>query len=162
MLFSFNSFSNNNKAVKDSSYIEVTKLISIKEFIIIKNFILKKAQTMTYCNMYNNNPYYKFANFNVYLNPDVGQKNINCDPKLSDFNEIVIQNFKDKESIYYPIFICRKGDKKQFNISSNYPFKEGNTYLSTTYLEQAGSINGMKNNLKNIYVKELLIEINKQ
>ena len=44
--------------------------------------------------MYNNNPHYTFKEFNVYLNPEVGQFNINCDPNLSDFNEIVIKTYK--------------------------------------------------------------------
>ena len=61
----------------------------------IKQFILKRGQTCTYSNMYNNNPCIETSHFSFYLNPDPGpgntiQWNIGCDPKKGDFNTMVI------------------------------------------------------------------------
>ncbi len=123
-------------------HITVSDLLSPDNFERIKNFILKKGFARTYCNMYNNNPYYQFADFNVFLTPSSGQQNINCDPALSDFNELVIQNFKDGVSIYYPIILSDA------------------TYLSTVYLENDRSIEEMKKNLETVYLKEILEKIN--
>ncbi len=66
----------------------IIKMANLKR---IKQFILKQGLSRTYSQMYNNNPYYGFANYNAYLNPDVGQKNINCERSKSDFNHLVIQ-----------------------------------------------------------------------
>ncbi len=66
-------------------------------FLCIKEFVLAYGDRQTYCNMYNNNPHYQFEDFSVYLDPERGQFNINCDPNLSDFNEIVIRT---SESVY--------------------------------------------------------------
>ena len=48
--------------------------------------------------MYNDNPHYSFKDFDVLLNPDTGQANINCDQQKSDFNHMV---FRTKASAYY-------------------------------------------------------------
>ena len=67
-------------------------LLSSENFRRIKRFVLQAGDRQTYCNRYNHNPHYSFGEgFEVYLNPDVGQRNINCDPARSDFDEIVIQ-----------------------------------------------------------------------
>jgi len=67
-------------------------------FLLIKNHILARGDRQTYCNRYNHNPHFQFREFDIYLNPDIGQQNINCDSKLSDFNEMVIRT---KDSDYY-------------------------------------------------------------
>ena len=61
-------------------------------FEVIKRFVLKKGDRQTYCSMYNQNPHFRFEGFDVYLNPDAGQQNINCDPGLSDFDELVVHD----------------------------------------------------------------------
>jgi hypothetical protein len=61
-------------------------------FELIKRFVLRKGDRQTYCSMYNQNPHFRFEGFDVYLNPDVGQQNINCDPALSDFDELVVHD----------------------------------------------------------------------
>lgn len=76
--------------------------ITESNFDLIKKFILEKGEFRTYCNMYNNNPYYKFNDLEFYLNPSHGSKNINCDPKLSDFDEIVIRN-SNSDKMYVDI-----------------------------------------------------------
>ena len=43
---------------------------------------------------YNHNPHHRFGAFDAYLTPDVGQRNINCDPERSDFDEIVVQDWE--------------------------------------------------------------------
>jgi hypothetical protein len=57
----------------------------------IKYFILKKGLKTTYSQMYNDNPSYPTGHHDFYLNPDSGQRNINCDPKKSDFNILAIR-----------------------------------------------------------------------
>ena len=65
----------------------------MEAFERIKRYILALGGRRTYCNMYNANPHHRFATFDAYLTPDVGQRNINCDPELSDFDEIVVQDW---------------------------------------------------------------------
>lgn len=71
---------------------KVDPILNRANLIAIKQFILKQGKTETYCNMYNNNPAYSVGKSRFYLNPDTGQRNINCDPKLSDFHTLVIRN----------------------------------------------------------------------
>lgn len=64
--------------------------------------------------------------FDAYLGSDIGQKNINNDLKLSDFNQLII---KDDQS-YYEILIVRKGDivaKKSWIING---MEENEVYLT--------------------------------
>lgn len=68
--------------------------LSRANFETIKVFVLERGDRLTYSNMYNSNPHYRFDGFDVYLNPEAGQRNINCDPALSDFDEIVIHEQK--------------------------------------------------------------------
>ena len=86
-------------------------ILSRANLIAIKQFILKQGKTQTYCNMYNDNPYFGVKDYNFYLNPDTGpnnypQFNINSDPKLADYHTLFIREagckiqFKDKYDIY--------------------------------------------------------------
>ncbi|NTV45308.1 MAG: hypothetical protein HGB11_02000 [Chlorobiales bacterium] len=68
------------------------KIITRANLLKIKAFILASGQRETYCNMYNNNPACHTRNFHVYLNPDTGQQNINCDTEKSDFNNLTIKS----------------------------------------------------------------------
>ena len=68
-----------------------TKYINPTVFKQIKNYILVHGDKRTYCNMYNNNPHTNLANVDIFLDPDTGPQNINCDLKLSDFNHMVIR-----------------------------------------------------------------------
>ena len=74
--------------------------LTIANFRAIRSFVLKRGDRQTYCNMYNRNPHYAFSDFDVFFNPDVGQRNINCDPELSGFDELVIRDW-NTEPIYY-------------------------------------------------------------
>ena len=67
--------------------------LSAAAFEEIKRYILALGGRRTYCNMYNHNPHHRFGWFDAYLNPDVGQRNIDCDPDVSGFDELVVQDF---------------------------------------------------------------------
>jgi hypothetical protein len=68
-------------------------------FLKITSLVLTRGDRLTYCNMYNN-PHYSFKEFDVFLNPDTGQANINCDKQKSDFNHMV---FQTKKLAYYHV-----------------------------------------------------------
>ncbi|KXZ24587.1 hypothetical protein [Leptospira santarosai] len=76
--------------------------INVNNFNKIKKYILLNGDKETYCNMYNDNPHYTFKLFDVYLNPESQRNNINCDPSLSDFDEMVIRDWNSKK-IYYSV-----------------------------------------------------------
>ena len=67
-------------------YREITQSLSVQDFESIKSFILENGDRQTYCNMLLDNPHYSYEGFEAYLNPEIGQKNIRCDPEISDFN----------------------------------------------------------------------------
>ncbi len=117
-----------------NEYRDITKNLSVQEFETIKSFILENGDRQTYCNMYNNNPHYSFEGFEAYLNPETGQGNINCDPEISDFNEIVIRD-QDADPQYYHILIVRQGDLENKEIFFNVPegMKEEKVYLLKYY-----------------------------
>jgi len=77
-------------------------VLTVANFILIRGFILRRGDRQTWCNMYNDNPHYAFDGFDAYLIPDVGQKNINCDPALSGFDEIVIKDGRT-DQIYFRV-----------------------------------------------------------
>jgi hypothetical protein len=68
-------------------------VLTVEAFERIKRYILALGGRRTYCNMYNANPHHRFDWFDAYLTPDVGQRNIDCDPELSDFDELVVQDW---------------------------------------------------------------------
>ena len=86
-----------------------SSLLTVRNFHNIKEFILKYGDKETYCNMYNNNPHYEFEEFHVYLHPDIGQLNINCDPEKSDFDDIVVRT---SNPVYRSCHIKLAGNQK--------------------------------------------------
>lgn len=68
------------------------KVLNPTTFGTIVQFVLREGDRQTYCNRYNHNPHLGHADFHVYLEPDVGQRNIDCDPELSGFDTIVFQH----------------------------------------------------------------------
>ncbi|MCF6279053.1 MAG: hypothetical protein L3J14_01765 [Flavobacteriaceae bacterium] len=122
-------------------FIEITDILSITEFEKIKNFILKKRDRKFYRNYDNNNPHYHFDDFHAYLNSEIGQRNLNNGPEISDFNEITVHDWSG-DIQYYIIRIVRKGDVKNELISigigirednSIYKMKESSVYLLNPY-----------------------------
>jgi hypothetical protein len=72
------------------------------EFRRICDFVLARGDRMTWCNMYSDNPHYTFEGFDVFLDPDVGQRNINCDPAKSGFDTLVIRDWETTQ-IYFHV-----------------------------------------------------------
>ena len=105
----------------------ISTKINLEKFETIKNFILEKGDTKTYRNS-DNNPHYTMGYYEVYLVSDTGQKNINNDSKVSDFNELVIQ-YKDRITAKLTLIAVRNGDlisNKQWLSKS---MKGGNVYV---------------------------------
>lgn len=113
-----------------NKYIEFTDNFSFQEFESVKDFILKNGDRQTYCNLYNNNPHYSFNGFEAYMDPETGQENMNCDPKISDFNQIVIRD-QDTNPQYYRLLIVREGDLENGKIFFSVPagIEERKIYL---------------------------------
>ena len=117
------------KEIGSDDYRSVSYALNTNEYEEIVSYILTKGDRLTYCSKYNNNPHFAFEEFDVYLNPEVGQRNINCDAELSGFNELVIQNFNASPQ-YFHLVIVRSGDlndEQIENIAAG--MKEGEVYL---------------------------------
>ena len=65
-------------------------VLTSENFARIRQFILDQGRRATYCNMYNNNPYFPFTGFAMYLNP-TDQRNINCEIGKSEFPTLVVR-----------------------------------------------------------------------
>ncbi|NQX43254.1 hypothetical protein SAMN05421820_11614 [Pedobacter steynii] len=117
-------------AFNKAHFIDITDDFTIDRFEAVKNFILKHGNTQTYRNFDNNNPHYKIDNTDIYLNAETGQKNMNNNPDLSDFNEITIHSSSGR---YYTIRIVRVGDHRKRNISIPGKMKENRVYLINDY-----------------------------
>lgn len=115
-----------------TDYRDITHLLKPQEFESIKFFILENGDIEGYCQMYNNNPHYSFTNFEAYLDPETGQRNIDCNPDSSDFNVLVIRDrYADPQ--YYDILIIRKGDIGKEEIYTPEGLQEDRVYLSNYY-----------------------------
>lgn len=106
ILFGISKITSQTMNATQADYSKISDQFSEKDFERVKSFILEKGNRKTYRNYDNNNPYYNFGKFQVYLGADTGQTNINNDPKVSDFNEMTLKD----DNQYYKILIIRKGD----------------------------------------------------
>lgn len=111
-------------------FIDITNDFTIDRFEAVKHFILKHGNTQTYRNFDSNNPHYKIDNTDIYLNAETGQRNINNNPDLSDFNEITIHL---PSGPYYTIRIVRAGDHRKKNIRIPDKMQEKRVYLINDY-----------------------------
>ena len=89
------------------------EILSVASFSRITGFILAHGDRQTYCQMYNNNPHVALGGVNLYLNPDTGPQNINCDPKLSGFNQLVIRTDRME---YYSIKLDPKRSVLDYSV----------------------------------------------
>jgi len=154
-IFCWNCQKNNEYS---DEFRDISKSFSYSDFENTKTFILENGDRQTYCNLYLDNPHYSFEGFETYLNPEIGQKNMLCDPEVSDFNEIVIRDlFRDPQ--YYHILIVRRGDLKNKDISFNFlkGMKEGKVFLLKYYEED--DLDLMESNLDD-YLELINNEIN--
>lgn len=156
LFWNCNSTKNMNTEKKNTknNFINVTDFIEILEFKKIKEFILEKGDKMTYRNFDNNNPHYQFENFDVFLGSEIGQKNINNNPEISDFNQLTI--FDANSNVrYYELILVKKGDLKKEKYWIKKGMKEEQVYLVDSYNK---GLNLMKGNLSN-YLKKIRKEI---
>lgn len=82
--------------------------VSVESFDRIVRFILERGDRLTFCNRFNHNPHYRFSSFDAFLSPDIGQRNINCDPQLSGFDTLTIR--LDSQGYEY-LDLTRKADR---------------------------------------------------
>jgi hypothetical protein len=122
---------------------EVT--ITRENLIQIQQFILKLGKRETYCQMYNNNPAYGTKSYRFYLNPDTGQKNINCDPNKSGFHNLTIRSSDGGKNQYREVEFL---DKYYIYIMANWPTPDLDVQKIRTFVEDA--------------MKEILAEIEKK
>lgn len=138
-------------------FLDITHIINYNDFESIKTYILSNGDKQTYSNMYNDNPHYSFNGFETYLNPDIGQRNGNCDPDISDFNEIVIRD-RSSDPQYFHLLIVRSGDivnEQIFRIKTN--MIEGKIYL-LEYYEPSYDLQIVANKVK-FYINKMKTSI---
>jgi hypothetical protein len=82
---------------------QATSPLTSANFVAVRDFVLRCGDRLTYGNKYNHNPHYSFAGFDVFLDPEVGQANINCDPSRSGFDELVIRTTAHGATRYYRV-----------------------------------------------------------
>ena len=116
----------------NGNFTDISDSFSTEEFEKTKEFVLKNGEERTYRNFDNNNPHYQFSNCEVYFGADIGQRNINNDPEISDFNQLTIAN-RDAHIQYYELIIVRKDDLKVGKSWLKEEMKEHHVYLVDTY-----------------------------
>jgi hypothetical protein len=129
MLFSFVKSTSQIMTSNQTNFQKITNQFSIEDFEKVKEFILKKGNRKTYRNYDNNNPFCDFGKFQSYLGSDIGQQNINNDPKLSDFNELTLKD----NNHYFKILIVRKGDIQALNKGIQNGMQENEVYFADVY-----------------------------
>ena len=77
------------------------EILTVESFQRIMEMILARGDRRTYCSRYNDNPHLEVDGFHAYLSPDVGQRNIDCDPALSSFGELTIQDWSADPGVSY-------------------------------------------------------------
>lgn len=131
----------------------ITDCFSASEFEKIKTFILQNGDRQTYRNFDNHNPHLRVAGFDVFLNASVGQRNINNDPGMSDFNQITIRDNNDNNnSIYYTLQFVREGDIENPDIYVPDHFQSNNVYVLNYYGER---IKKMRDDLVSYYFPKI-------
>lgn len=119
--------------ITSDDFLDITYMMNYNDFENIKTLILSNGDRETFCNMYNDNPHYSFEGFETYLNPEIGQLNINCNPELSDFNIIVIRD-QSSDPQYFHLLIVRNGDLENEQIAGKVSgMIEGKIYLLKYY-----------------------------
>lgn len=142
------------KEILNENFTDITNLISLKEFEKIKEFVLKNGGRKSYRNFDSNNPHYRFLNCDVYFGADIGQKNIQNNPELSDFNELTIADWNSTIR-YYELIIVRQGDIKAKKAWLQKGMIEQRVYLVDTY---GKGLELIKNNLSS-YLTQIKKEV---
>jgi hypothetical protein len=98
-------------------------------FEAVKRRVLERGDRRTYRNLDNHSPHLRCGDVDLFLSPSTRQRNINCDPRLSDFNEIVIRPLVDAVIQYYDVCLVRPGDRENPLIYVPAEWEENNVYL---------------------------------
>ena len=146
------SVKNDENEFESNLFRDISFIFSKDNFEDLHTFILENGDTETYCSMYNDNPHFSLEGFDVYLNPEIGQSNINCDPEISKFNVLVIRDW-DAEPQYYHMLLVRKGDLDNELILISIPegVREEKVYL-LNYKES--DLDSLENKVQN-YLSEI-------
>ena len=107
ILFLFSCIEKEDKQTS-SDFRDITYMISTLEFEAIKTYIINNGDREDYSNMYCHSPHYSFEDFETYLDPEIGQANINCDPEISDF--VIVIRDQNSDPQYHDLLIVRNGD----------------------------------------------------
>jgi hypothetical protein len=115
----------------EQNFIDVTDYFSLDQFEVLKEKILKNGDKQTYRNYDNQNPHYVLNGVDLYLNAEIGQKNINNDPELSDFNEITVSDSINRMN--FTIRIVREKDFENKQIYIHEGMEKNRIYLMNHY-----------------------------
>jgi hypothetical protein len=115
----------------EQNFIDVTEYFSLAQFEVLKEKILKNGDNQTYRNYDNQNPHYILNGVDLYLNAEIGQKNINNDPELSDFNEITVSDSINRMN--FTIRIVREKDFENKQIYIHEGMEKNRIYLMNHY-----------------------------
>jgi hypothetical protein len=115
----------------EQNFIDVTDHFSLDKFEVLKEKILKNGDRETYRNYDNQNPHYVLNGVDLYLNAEIGQKNINNDPELSDFNEITVND--GINHVTFTIRIVREKDFENKQIYIHEGMEKNKIYLMNHY-----------------------------
>lgn len=136
------------------NFTEITSLLSYDEFETIKKFILEKGDRRTYRNFDNSNPHYTFKEIDIFLGAVIGQKNLNNDTEISDYNEMTIVDWTSSIR-YHTLIIVRKNNVKKGKKFVTEGMKENRVYLVDFYGNELAL---MEKNLAG-YLKQIKEEI---
>ena len=100
----------------------------------IKQFILQNGRRETYCNKFNNNPAYHTKEFQLYLDPDAGQLNGNCDPAKSDFNTLTIRSTNGGKNQYRKVEFI---DQHSIHVVASWPTDDLTVGQLRKFVEEA-------------------------
>lgn len=132
-------------------YVLQTKM-DLATFDKIKNYIIKSGDKQTFRNFDNSNPHYSLFGRELYLGSDIGQKNIENNPKKSDFNDLTVIS-RLYSGVDLHLLAVRTGDiaaKKQWvqdDMKEGFVYVEFNKTWSIDTLEQ--------------HIDRLILEFNK-
>lgn len=101
----------NAQEPKNVKPMDISNILSYDDFQKIKQFVLDKGQVQTYCNMYNDNPFYQFDDgIELYLNPIVQFYTGGEHPDLEAYNTMTIRIWDEKKD--YPFMYTNIGEGK--------------------------------------------------
>ena len=129
-------------------FCDITDLYPYSDFEEPKTFILDIGDREIFYSMYNDNPHSSFPYFDVFLCPEIGQLNINCNAGISDFNVMVIRDWETDQQ-YYHVFIVRSGDIESDEILVHEGMRTNHVYLLSRSLIRFQLVGYQQHNVNN-------------